>query len=58
LADILVNALGLGSNGEVDGPRFCVEAWDELGLPPNSLNHTADQVVALLDEALRTFIEE
>jgi HD-like signal output (HDOD) protein len=58
LADVVVNALGLGSNGEVAGPRFCAEAWDLVGLTPANLGRVAEEVVTLVKEALRLFVDE
>jgi HD-like signal output (HDOD) protein len=58
LADLLVMALGLGSNGEATLPRFSVEAWDLLGLPAGSLERTAEEVLALIGEAQRLFLGE
>ena len=37
LADIMVNALGLGSSGERLVPPLDYKAWDNLGLSPGSL---------------------
>ncbi len=58
IADLLVAALALGSNGEVGLPRFCGEAWDVLALPPSDLGRVAEEVLRLLEETLQLFTEE
>jgi len=58
LADLLVAALALGSNGEVGWPRFCPEAWEVLGLPLPSLGRVAEEVLSLIEEALHLFMED
>jgi putative nucleotidyltransferase with HDIG domain len=58
LADIVVSALGWGASGEIGGPRFHAEAWDIAGLPPGSLARTAEQVVTLVEETLRLFVDD
>jgi putative nucleotidyltransferase with HDIG domain len=58
IADLLVSALGLGSNGELEGPRFCAEAWEMVGLPPTSLGPVAEETVNLVEEALRLFADK
>jgi putative nucleotidyltransferase with HDIG domain len=40
LADIMVNALGLGSSGERFVPPLDYEAWDNLGISPGSFETT------------------
>lgn len=58
IADILVAALALGGNGERDLPRFCPEAWDLVGRPPSDLSRVAEELLNILDETLRLFMEE
>jgi putative nucleotidyltransferase with HDIG domain len=58
IADLLVAALALGSNGEVGLPRFCGEAWDVVALPPSDLGRVAEDVLSLLEETLRLFTEK
>jgi len=58
LADLLVVALNLGSNGEARPPRFCVKAWDLLGIEPSSLWRVAEETISLLSEAQRAFLGE
>jgi putative nucleotidyltransferase with HDIG domain len=51
LADIMVNALGLGSSGERFVPPLDYKAWDNLGISPLSfettIRHATHQLVAL-----------
>jgi putative nucleotidyltransferase with HDIG domain len=55
LADLLVAALALGSNGEATLPRFCPEAWKVLDLPPSCLGRVAEEALGLVEETLRLF---
>ena len=55
---LLVAALALGGNGESGLPRFCPEAWDLVGLPPSDLSRVAEDLLNILDETLRLFMEE
>ncbi|HWA55799.1 MAG TPA: HDOD domain-containing protein [Gemmatimonadales bacterium] len=43
VADILANALGLGSSGEAGIPPFVPEAWQTIGLPPTVLGDLMDE---------------
>ncbi len=59
VADVLANALGIGSSGEVLVPPLRPRAWEALGLPPESLASVAAQtahhleaMTPLLGEAL------
>jgi putative nucleotidyltransferase with HDIG domain len=56
LADLLVLALGLGSNGEVRLPRFSADAWKTMGLPEDCFGQVADDVTSRLEEAERMFV--
>jgi putative nucleotidyltransferase with HDIG domain len=56
LGDLVALALDLGHNGEVRLPRFSVEAWDLVGLAPESLRAVADQVLGFIGEAESVFL--
>lgn len=56
IADLLVLALGLGTNGEARPPRFSPAAWDLLGLPPSCIGNVAEEVTGLLAETERLFL--
>jgi putative nucleotidyltransferase with HDIG domain len=58
IADLLVGALALGSNGEICLPRFSAEAWDAVGQPLSSLGRVAEEVLNLIEEALRLFMKD
>jgi putative nucleotidyltransferase with HDIG domain len=58
IADLLVAALALGGNGEIGLPRFCAEAWDLVALPPSDLGRVAQDLLKLLDETLRLFMDK
>ena len=58
LADLVALALDMGHNGEARLPRFSVEAWDVVGLPPEGLRLVADQVSTSIAEAERVFLGE
>jgi len=49
VADVLVNALGIGSSGEVLVPPLRPAAWEALGLPPESLASVAAQTAHHLE---------
>ena len=58
LADVLAMALGFGSNGEKQLPQFSPAAWDLVGLDIGALERAADQVLAQIGDAERTFLTE
>jgi putative nucleotidyltransferase with HDIG domain len=58
LADVLTMAMGLGSNGEEQLPRFSPTAWDLVGLDVAALGRAANQVLAQVADAERTFLTE
>ena len=58
LADVLTMALGLGSNGEDQLPRFSTTAWDLVGLDVAALGRAANQVISQIADAERTFLTE
>jgi len=58
LADLLVMALQVGSNGEARPPRFNAEIWELIGIAPGALQAVADEVVRLLAETQRMFLGE
>jgi putative nucleotidyltransferase with HDIG domain len=43
LADIIANAMSIGSSGEVFVPRVDIEAWNKLGLSSSVLSLTMEQ---------------
>jgi len=51
LADIMANALGLGSSGERFVPPLDTKAWDNLGISPGSfeptIRHATHQLASL-----------
>ncbi len=55
LADILVNALGLGSSGERFVPPLDPSAWDYLGLPVSVFGPTINQVDHQINEITQFF---
>lgn len=55
LADIMTIALGIGSSGERLVPPLEPEAWECIGLSPNILSLTIDQLDNQLEEILRVF---
>ena len=58
LADLLVQALDLGSNGERRLPRISPDARDLAGLQPGALECVADEVLSLLGEIQSLFLGE
>jgi putative nucleotidyltransferase with HDIG domain len=56
LADLLVQSLDLGSNGELRLSRICPDAWEQVGLKPGGLEIVADEVLALLGEVQTLFL--
>jgi len=57
LANVITNALGVGSSGERFVPPLEPEAWECIGLSPNALSVTIDQMDRQLQEILRLFPE-
>ncbi len=45
MADIAINAVGLGHSGEQIIPRFEAELWDQTGIRPNSLRTAISQTI-------------
>jgi HD-like signal output (HDOD) protein len=58
IADLLVAALALGGNGECCLPRFSAEAWALVALQPSDLGRVAQDLLKILDETLRLFMEK
>jgi putative nucleotidyltransferase with HDIG domain len=58
LADLLVVALDLGSNGEQRLPRLSSDALACVGLPPSALRKVAEEVLSLLGEIESLFLGE
>ncbi len=50
LADIIANAMGIGSSGERFIPSLHPEAWTQLGLTPNILSLTIEQADRQLED--------
>lgn len=57
LADTLVLALGLGSNGEARLPRFSADAWNLVGLETDCLEGVARTVMSRIEEAEAMFMD-
>ena len=58
LADLLVQTLDLGSNGECRLSRLSADASDKVGLPPGALQAVADEVLSMLGEIQNLFLGE
>jgi putative nucleotidyltransferase with HDIG domain len=58
LADLLVQSLDLGSNGEQRLSRLSPGIRDRVGLPPGSLATVADEVLSLLGGIQSLFLDE
>jgi putative nucleotidyltransferase with HDIG domain len=56
LADLLVQTLDLGSNGEQRLSRLGPDAREKVGLPPGTLHLVADEVLSLLGEIEELFL--
>jgi putative nucleotidyltransferase with HDIG domain len=56
LADLLVMALQLGTNGEARPSRFDPRVWELIGIDASALQQIADEVVRLLGETQRAFL--
>jgi putative nucleotidyltransferase with HDIG domain len=56
LADLLVQALDLGTNGEQRLSRIGPDAWERVGLKSGALDIVADEVLALLGEVQNLFL--
>ena len=55
LADIMTNALGMGSSGERFVPPLDPDAWETIGLSVNILGLTIDQMDPQVEESFRIF---
>lgn len=49
LADITVNALGLGHSGEHIIPCFDTQAWEKINLPPSAIKTAINQTIQQLE---------
>jgi putative nucleotidyltransferase with HDIG domain len=58
LADLLVQALDLGSNGEQRLSRISPDVRERAGLLPGALDAVAEEVIALLGEIQNLFLGE
>jgi len=56
LADLLVQTLDLGSNGEMRLPRLSPDARERAGLAPGALGRVSEEVLALLGEIQTLFL--
>lgn len=56
-ANWLVNAMGIGSSGDVALPRLNPLAWKALGIPQSALAHVIRQVDRQILEAIQFFYE-
>jgi putative nucleotidyltransferase with HDIG domain len=56
LADLLVQSLDLGSNGEMRLPRLNPDARERVGLAPGGIERVSDEVLALLGEIQALFL--
>jgi len=57
LADIIANAMQLGSSGERWVPPLVSEAWDRLGLTTSVLEPTLREVERQFDDTIEIFLE-
>lgn len=57
LADIAVNALGVGHSGEQIIPRFEPQVWEQLQITPSAFKTAIDQTVHQLDVMETLFTE-
>ncbi len=57
MADIAINALGLGHSGEHIIARFEHQVWDRLNIAPNALATAMDQTIEQLDIMQSLFLE-
>jgi HD-like signal output (HDOD) protein len=58
LADLLTNALGIGSSGERYIPPLSPEVWDALGLPVEIFHKTVQTIDHQVAEIMHTFFDE
>ena len=58
LADLLVQALDLGTNGEQRLSRLSPDAREKVGISPGALHGVADEVLSLLGEIQDLFLGE
>ena len=58
LADLLVQAMDLGSNGEQRLSRVSADIRECVGLPPGALASVADEVLSLLGGIQSLFLDE
>jgi hypothetical protein len=57
LADIIVNAFGIGSSGEQFVPPLDYEAWDDLGLAISVFEVAAKQAIHQFNSLETTIID-
>jgi HD-like signal output (HDOD) protein len=49
MADLIVNALGIGTSGEASLPHFDVAAWEKIGISESTLSMVIPQAIHQLD---------
>jgi len=55
IADIIANAMGIGTSGETHVPQMNREAWTQLGLTPNIFSLTMEQADRQLEDVFELF---
>jgi hypothetical protein len=58
LADILVNALGIGTSGERYVPPLFPEVWQEIGLPLEAISKIVPFIDRQIEEIMHNFFDE
>ncbi len=58
LADLLVNALGIGSSGERYVPPLLPEVWSEMGLPKEAVSKIVPFIDRQIEEVVHNFFDE
>jgi putative nucleotidyltransferase with HDIG domain len=58
LADLLVNALGIGTSGERYVPPLIPEVWNELGLPKEAVSKIVPFIDRQIEEVVHNFFDE
>ena len=58
LADIITNAMQLGSSGEKNVPPLDSKAWDQIGLSPSILVPVTEQLMRQCDETIHTMLRQ
>jgi putative nucleotidyltransferase with HDIG domain len=58
VADILVNALGIGTSGERYVPPLFPEVWSEIGIPQEAISKIVPFIDRQIEEITRNFFDE